>query len=222
MKAYWYVGEGGLNYGDALVPVIFERLAGVALEWAPASEAELFAIGSNLHLVPPGFAGTVFGLGAMVATRSDLTSARVLALRGELTAALAGVRPPVLADPGLLAADLLPERPAQDIEHGLLRHFGDRRRMAGHRVDVLGGVDHVIAEVARCQRLSSSSLHGLVLADALGIPNRWVPHPPAQPIKFVDYGSSYGEVIRPWAWRLADQAQVVAKRRALLGLLGLV
>lgn len=220
MRTYWYRGEGGRNFGDALVPVLYDRLLGVELEWAEAAVADLFVIGSNLEVVPDRFRGTVLGMGMLrPTTRRDLRQARVLALRGALTAAAAGVPRGFLGDPGLLAPDLLPERPAVEHAHGVIRHSLDRRRLRGHRINILGPVEEVVRQAATCERISSSSLHGLVLADALGIPNRWLPHPSAPPLKFVDYASAYGEEIIPGQWRLADQRQVAHKRQVLLALL---
>lgn len=219
MKTYWYIGEHGRNFGDVLSPVLLAK-AGITPEWVPANEARLFAIGSNLEVIPRGFDGIVLGTGMLRAgTRRDLRRADVLAMRGHLSAAAAGVAPRVLADLGLLASDLLDDRPEQDIDHGVIRHFGDKRRLRGHRIDVLAGVMHVIREAARCRRISASSLHGIVLADALGIPNRWLPHPAATPLKFVDYASAFGEDIVPGTWRLADQSAIATKQAALRDLL---
>jgi pyruvyltransferase len=219
VNAYWYIGEGGLNLGDALNPLLFRRLTGVALQWVPAAEAKLFGIGSNIELIHPNFTGTIFGTGIMRAnTRCDLSRARVLAVRGNLTAACCGVDA-LLADPGLLAPDLLDSRPEQDIAHGFIRHYADHRKVTGHAIDILGGPEHVIAQAARCRRITSSSLHGLVLADALGIPNRWSPHRSVAAVKFSDYASAYGEAIKPHSWRLADQDMVREKQAALRSLL---
>lgn len=218
LTGYWYRGEGGLNFGDALVPLLFRRLAGLTLEWAPPPDADVFAIGSNVELIPPGFRGVIFGTGiADPATyRRDLVGATILAVRGNLTRACIGAGDVLLADPGLLAGELLEERPEADIEHGFVRHFADHRPVAGHQVDVLGGPDHVIAAVARCRRITTSSLHGLILADALGIPSRWSPHRSTQATKFEDYASSFGEQIRPHVWRQADPAAVADKVHALV------
>lgn len=214
-KTYWYLGEAGLNFGDALNPILFQRLAGVTLRWEPSSSADLFAIGSNLHLVPTSFRGTIFGAGTPGPTeRYNLSKAKVLALRGWMSAERCRVRPRLLADPGLLATDLLEKRPVVDLEHGIIRHFSDGRKFKGYDIDVLGGVDFVIREAARCERISSSSLHGLILADALGIPNRWIPLRTSAH-KFYDYASAFGERIKPMTWRLADQMQVADKQEAL-------
>jgi pyruvyltransferase len=222
MKAYWHHGDeidGGRNFGDILTPVLFERLAGIRLEWAPPEQAELFAVGSIAAEIPPGFTGIVFGSGKMwEGTGLDLGAARVLALRGELTRAWSGAQCELLADPGLLAGLLAPSRRRIRHEIGFLPHFADDAPVDGHRIDILAGVDEVIAEVAGCEAIITSSLHALILADALGIPNRWDPAPAVlgDGFKFQDYASAYDTSIVPGVWRLADQAAVAAKQDALL------
>jgi pyruvyltransferase len=217
VKAYWYRGEGGLNFGDALNPLLFQRLAHVTLEWVPPGDADLFAIGSNIEMIPDGYRGWILGTGiAGSSTRRDLSGANVLCVRGNLTAACCNVGDVLLADLGLLASDLLDHRPEQDIEEGIIRHFADPRPTGRwYEIDVLGGPEHVIYEAARCKRITSSSLHGLVLADALGIPSRWSPHQSTMPVKYEDYLSSFKEILQPYGWRLADQGLVAAKQESL-------
>lgn len=218
MKLFWDQDRGGRNFGDAFTAVLLRR-QGVAVEWSPADEAELVGVGSLAEALPPGFSGYLFGTGKMFGgTQLDLRAAKVLALRGVLTAEGSRADCSLLADPVLLAPDWVSEC-ERDVPLGTIRHYVDRRQIPrdAHVIDVLAGVEVVIAQAARCQRIVASSLHGLVLADALGIENLWDPHPGVlgEGFKFRDYGSSYGELIRPGVWRLADQAQVAAKREAL-------
>lgn len=217
MKAYWATGPGTGNFGDILTPLLFERLHGIRLEWSERESAELFAIGSIAELIPPGFEGIVLGTGCMFADPIDIHRAEVLALRGAFTARLAGLHAPLLADLGLLARDLLGPRPRRDVPIGTVRHATDPRPPMGIALDPLGDPEAMIAAADRCQRIVSSSLHGLVLADALGIPNMWDPHPGVfgDGFKFRDYASAYGERIEPYKWRVADQRLVAEKQSAL-------
>lgn len=221
MKAYWARRAGAGNFGDELNPLIFERVARIRLEWVEREEAELFAIGSIAELIPPGFTGLVIGTGCMFDDPIDLGAAQVIALRGVRTARLAGVHAPLLADLGILAVDLVEGRPRRDAPVGTVRAGGDPRPPAGVALDPLGDPLRMIATAARCERIVSSSLHGLVLADALGIPNMWDPWPTdeASGFKFRDYASAYGERIEPYQWRVANQVQVAAKQAALRAVL---
>lgn len=219
MRAYWAVGEP--NFGDVLNPLLFERLCGVSLEWVEREEADLFAIGSLAEMVPRGYKGFVIGTGAMFDEPIEMGGANVLALRGVLTARLAGLHPPLLADLGLLASDLAPNV-RRDVAIGTVRAVSDPRPPIGLALDPAGDPEAMIAAAASCQRIVSSSLHGLILADALGIPSMWDPHPlyyESTGFKFRDYASAYGERIEPYRWRVADQVQVAEKQAALRGIL---
>jgi pyruvyltransferase len=112
----------------------------------------------------------------------------------------------LLADPGLLAPELLvsglPTRRSDDVvvvPHGMHADtaFVDTSRRATGVivVDVRENPLDTIAKIAASRFVFSSSLHGLVIADAFGIPNAWI-----QPgvdlygggFKFDDYYSSFG------------------------------
>lgn len=219
LRAFWDQDRNGQNFGDALNPYLLARLAGIALVWAEPERAQLFAIGSIVEAIPAGFSGYVLGSGLMFeGSRRDLRAARVLALRGPLTAERCEVAPPVLADLGLLAPLLIEQTPERDVALGWLPHYVDRRVRAGRMIDVLAPPAAVVAAVARCQRLETSSLHGMIAADALGIPSRWIPHRGVlgTGFKFRDYAASYGATIEPYAWRQAPRDEVAAKQRELL------
>ena len=67
----------------------------------------------------------------------------------------------------------------------------------------------------------TSSLHALILADSLGIPNKWMFEEKVigNGFKFRDYAASFGEKIEPDVWRLAPQEQVAEKQDALVRVL---
>lgn len=225
MRAHWYRGAGDRNFGDALTRVLFARLAGIELVWAGPAEAQLFGAGSIAHRIPADFTGVVWGTGYMwEAQVGDLRHARVLALRGPLSAAqgqLSGQGGMLYADPGLLAGQLLQAWPRVRHRLGVVPHYADaelRKHWRGYPIDVRGGVERVVTQVASCQRVVTSSLHVLILADSLGIESRWEPSEAVigHGHKFRDYAASFGESIRPHTWRLADQVQVRAKAEQLL------
>ena len=59
---------------------------------------------------------------------------------------------------------------------------------------------NVVQELSRCSSIASSSLHGLVIADALGIPSRWFQYAGSRTektegwFKYQDYFSTIGRV----------------------------
>ncbi len=107
----------------------------------------------------------------------------VRAVRGPATRDAAGLPTETpLGDPGLLAPMLLKGRPKVDARWGLIPHLVDRRSLAIRQmvermrhmqiIDLANpDVAQVTREIASCEAVLSSSLHGLIVADALGVPN---------------------------------------------------
>lgn len=201
-KTYWW--RRLPNFGDELNWFILKQL-GVPTEWAAPADAELVIVGSILEHLPQRWAGTVCGAGQLHEdTRVDLSHARVLALRGKLTAERVTGLPThtkvVLGDPGLLVPRWVPQ-PAAKYELGIVPHWSDKtlhqRYPYGHLIDPTQPPEQVVAEIARCKRIISSSLHGIVVADAYGIPRQAELFPQAVheggDFKFRDYASAFDD-----------------------------
>lgn len=151
---------------------------------------------------------------------------RVCAVRGkrslEILRRTGFVRPEelgniALGDPGLLFPNLLNERPPTQYDLGIVPHFRDYdeglqlgRRFAafGVNVKVIDVMQddpvNALREIAQCDKILSSSLHGLIVSDALQIPNRHIVFSTlGQTVqeylfKFDDYYSAFDEnCLRP-------------------------
>jgi pyruvyltransferase len=208
MKAFWY---GGRNWGDQLTPALAAR-CGVKLTRSLGS-GRVLGVGSIVHRLRPG--DVVWGSGAIsprhvpdplppgvtfLATRGPLTR-QALVRRG------ADV-PEVYGDPALLVPELF-GRPAVEPrwEVGYLPHYADAGLVgvpAGVPViDVLcDDVEALISEVLACRRIVSSSLHGLILAEAYGLPAAWLQVDDGQRLvgggfKFADYLASTAREAEP-------------------------
>jgi len=201
VRAYWWSGRR--NFGDLVTPFLLDRVGLVPLH-VPKRRAQVVLAGSILNSLGAAFEGVVVGAGAgMEGPGIDLRHARVLAVRGRLSwdriGQPAGV---ILADPGLLLGRDLTHDPRFDLgvlphyldsDAALVRVFGSNPRVK--IIDVARGPARVAAEIASCQFLASSSLHGLVVADAIGVPNVWFRESlevVGGSYKFDDYGSSVG------------------------------
>ena len=226
MKAYWSAQP---NFGDCLTPFLFRQLGGLRLRHVKPAKAKLFGIGSVAERIPEGYQGFVYGTGRMFRhTPLNLSTARVIALRGPLTLDGSGAECELLADPGLLICRL--QTPQQLIKKkvGLLPHFIDKDLTDHHHgeyIDIESGVMKVIEATSAFECIKTSALHGLILCDALGIPSMWIPHPDVlgDGTKFEDYGGSFDESLEPNVWRMADQARVKAKASKLFaGMKGIV
>ncbi len=125
----------------------------------------------------------VWGSGAMLADSSTRWPQEPVyhAVRGKLTACRLGKAAPVaLGDPGILAARLLNRRPAVEAQVALIPHFVDEHHVQQLELPRHWKVVHAdrdavatISSIAASELVISSSLHGLITADAFGIPCIW-------------------------------------------------
>lgn len=208
IKAYWW--RRLKNFGDAINPDIIAHLSGREVAYTAPQEADLISIGSIINNAGE-FAGEgricVWGSGAM-APDLKMDSSRIdfAAVRGPLTADAVGLDRAVFGDPGLLIADIVPRR-APSGRVGIVLHHSkqpspwlkDLVEKNPDRFDMIPAVhdDHleVVRRISACAHVFSSSLHGLIVADAYGIPNTWLD--PANNhdyprFKFRDYAAGVG------------------------------
>jgi hypothetical protein len=144
------------------------------------------------------------------------TNLKVCALRGALTqeklSGLTGEKYDVpLADAGLLSNLFVEENPEKEFEVGIIPHFSQKNEprfqalkdsfSSACIIDIQQEPDVVINQIARCRYILSSSLHGLIFADGLGIPNLHILGEltlKGGNFKFEDYYSSFGVADEPW------------------------
>lgn len=198
VPAFWW--DGHPNFGDDLTPWLLPWYGIVPLYREPRSAA-LIGVGSLLEFVASDYAGAVWGSGLMNDAAHPLPRAAVLAVRGPLTAERIGLRNEVpYGDPGLLAARHL-RRPDHDgtiavVPHGHHRAHPGLSRMV-HRagetarvIDVHQRAAAAIRRIAPARAVVTTSLHGLITADAYGIPAVWTMLDPplgGGDFKFRDY-----------------------------------
>jgi pyruvyltransferase len=132
----------------------------------------------------------------------------VKAVRGALTRAKLldqGIGcPAIFGDPALLYADHVKVPRVLSGRIGIVPHFADQQlpevkavveKHGFHLIDILGDIDDVVRSISGCDWVASSSLHGLVIADAYGVPNVWVKlsdNVMGGSFKFHDYFSGVG------------------------------
>lgn len=225
MKIYHSTCAYNKNFGDILGPYIVEKLTTHNVEFAKAGDSDAVIVGSIMEHLPRNYNGIVAGIGAARnSTRRDLRQAKVLALRGELTKHHIRTvdRNILLADPGLIAPNVV-DVSNVDKKHdiGVILHYADRNfkpEAHHHVIDITSGIENVITEAAKCERIITSSLHGLILADSLGIKRKWVLYDRVQGggFKFRDYGTSIKQNIMPNVWLKANFNIVEEKQGKLL------
>jgi pyruvyltransferase len=208
-QARIYYWTGRPNFGDQLAPHILRHMTGVDSRWEPVSKANCVVTGSVLEHIPPYWDGHIIGAGRLFEdSRLHLYTgtARIWALRGPLSArGIPGSF--ALGDPGLLADELVADEvEGRDYDLGVLPHWSDSKlahrtewfdkRWSTRVISPAAGPLEVVREIARCKKLVTSSLHGVIVADACGIPRRLeysstLDREGGQ-FKFKDYSASVG------------------------------
>ncbi len=179
------------NFGDRLGPEIVEAVSGRQAVWCrDQRQPHILAIGSMMagaslesQVWGTGVMHPRFGFGAV-------QGARIHALRGQLSmsalkAAGIALGDVPLGDPAVLAPSLLGIRACKVPQYrvGVVAHYVDRQHPVLRAMSQEEGVCDinvhddpmvVLAAMANCEAIISSSLHGLVVAEALGLPNLWI------------------------------------------------
>lgn len=184
------------NFGDLLGPLIVERIKQERGLHEPAEDRRLVTVGSILRLTRPG--DVIWGSG-INGKSMDLGAAPdldVRAVRGPRTLNLlrdAGtVVPEVFGDPALLWSRFWPRESYFDGGSRqplvVVPNHNDRRTVEGPEVvSPLGDPHDIIGRIARSDFVCGSSLHGIVIAEAFGIPARLIRSAVEPAFKYDDY-----------------------------------
>lgn len=205
----YYVGTRGINFGDSINPVLFERIFGVCVKRGFPTNCDVVGIGSLMqmftlrHIIKnskylyflkynykpvvtmgTGFCCDISKFRFGVRTYREVNP---LILRGKLSHEVlervnkkkySGV---VYGDLGLLSSYLLEKKVGKRYAVGIVPHKFDydnpkieflvRSIPNSVLLDLREPPLETLNKIAECETIVSSSLHGLVAADGLGIPN---------------------------------------------------
>jgi hypothetical protein len=163
-------------------------------------------------------------------TLTDLEFAKVLGVRGALTRRRiqCGSQSPTIGDPALLVPELVTPTP-NTIEVGVVPHWSDNQLFDKEYVNaakygyalptLIDPTDDplvVATKIGSCRKIVTSSLHGVIAADAFGIPRRaeLAPSMVSDAIheggayKWQDYGSSIAQQIVFGSLQFAPKVRV--------------
>jgi pyruvyltransferase len=201
----WYVEPKG-NIGDDLNPYLYEKITGNKPTFVDmrSSSPKYVAIGSILDYI--GDNTQIWGSGILF-DNTKITKRNILAhaVRGKLTRELllaSGIKcPEIYGDPALLLSKYY--RPNIEIKYdlGIIPHYVDLASFNGFNSDNIKiistrlDVESFVRNILSCNTIISSSLHGLIIADAYGIKNKWFilsNKVLGNGFKFRDYFSSVG------------------------------
>ena len=219
---YWTLKP---NFGDLLSAYVVEKLTGLGVKHVYLRPGALdrpvvkllrrdrfsyFAIGSIIRRI--NSKSIVWGSGAFgTEGKHDFNpKAKILAVRGPLTRNLLRIHgrncPDIYGDPALIVPQLFNPPVKKKYRVGvILRWAEDEWDRANFSPDVkkinmsATDIEGTLEEMLECEAIFSSSLHGIVLADAYGIPSAWLSSttPKGLHFKFYDYYISVGKIQKP-------------------------
>lgn len=199
------------NFGDEIGPFLVRRLTGREPVWIDPRRRSGLAGRFKRILVTTGSVlercderCDVWGAG-IIRRSARLRPARFHAVRGEATREYVrrelGTNCTVIGDPALILPSLLPVRARKMYAFGIVPHY--RHRDSVHSIarvsdeikliDVTTDVETVVGDINKCAAILSSSLHGMIVAHAYGIPALLFNCEPSlygDGIKYVDYLTS--------------------------------
>ena len=175
------------NFGDALGPWLIERMTGKKVVYAAGEREYEHHVTAGSILNWSNKHSTVWGAGLGSIFDNVVQPHEIRAVRGPLSrfrAQTCDVQcPAVYGDPALVLPRFIPPAGSKRKKVGIVAHYVDMFRICENYsihpdapikiIDARSSVDVFVEEVTSCEFIVSSSLHGLIVADAYGIPNLW-------------------------------------------------
>ncbi len=227
------------NFGDDLSILIVEKILKRKVQTINVYEDnsisnKLLALGSIFHYAKDN--DTIWGTGinpfwqkprSIFSFFKRAKNLDIRAVRGPLTRdyILNNLNmdcPKVYGDPVLLISKLFPElkrKPKK--EYGIIPHLSDISLFANnpHLISPKEDWKKVIKSILECKFIISSSLHGLIVAEAFGIPARWI-HSSTLPsyewqgtFKYNDYYASTNRSLDDYATTLEQALKMGGKEK---------
>lgn len=198
MKVKWWTIPN--NFGDVLTPYVLDYF-GIKHQYVErVDDADALCVGSIARLALPN--QKVFGSGVIRKNELSNPSVDWKFVRGPLTRdnvlRCGGTCPEIYGDPALLLP-LFCEESKKKHKVGIVPHYQHYNKglfNSSHFViDIVRENPLEVArEISSCEKIISSSLHGIIAAHAYGIPAAWVGWTKlhGDGIKFHDYFQSVG------------------------------
>ena len=205
IKVYWHLSP---NFGDTLTPIIVKHFTGQEVEFAERKErGKLIAVGSVIVALNRN--DVVWGTGSIRAGGKGCIKqppgSKFLAVRGPLTRNLIdGDVPDIYGDPGILLPLIYKPEVKKTHAIGYMPHRVDKKIILEQRafadrlvkfIDIDSGWQNVINGILSCEKIITSSLHGIVAANAYGVPVIWEKYSDniiGGEFKFQDYFAGVG------------------------------
>lgn len=178
MKVYFCKCKLGDNFGDYISPIIVKHVFGSAEVVDKEEKGKMLAVGSLLQRALREN-DIVWGAGLIKDVKIiPPKGVKWLLTRGPLTRErMVGANiPEVYGDPALLLPDIYMPKVGKQWDVGVIPHYVDDRKEWDyfHKINILNNWKKIISEINACNMIMSSSLHGIVAAEAYGVPAVWI------------------------------------------------
>lgn len=196
------------NYGDLLSKYLVEKISGKSVRWVHPKKRSWFnrnrtnylTVGSIIHHCSTN--SIVWGSG-IIDTEQKVHNADFRAVRGPETRAYlmksGYICPEIYGDPAILLPLFFNPKPKKKFKLGIIPHYHDYTMIMDlygneSEVNVIDlrtmDVEEVTFRILQCENIISSSLHGLIVSHAYGIPAMWMRFSNklfGDNVKFIDY-----------------------------------
>lgn len=209
MNLFWSNNPAVPNFGDDINKFIFSKAFNETVDYVPSNHKEYHftGIGSILHHANKY--SVPVGSGFINSTDTCIEAPQhIIAVRGKLTRdrlLKMGIKcPESYIDLAVLFPNFFNPHIPKKFKLGIIPHYIDKnigfiKNLIEGRNDVLlidiQNLDHFdfVTQVLSCDLIASSTLHGIIIADAYGIPSSWLEFSNnviGDGFKFYDYFSS--------------------------------
>lgn len=202
LKWYWVGNNLTGNFGDVLTPKLLDHFnIPYTFVGDPQKEFDAMCIGSIARWAKKGT--SVFGSGFMSRNHTPNIEANYRFVRGPISRNMiinaGGSCPEIYGDPALLLP-LLCDESKKEYDVGIIPHVvhyeAIKKEYKNEFVINLFTKNalEVASEITKCRMIISSSLHGIIAANAYGIPAAWVDFGPIKGdgMKFEEHFMSGG------------------------------
>lgn len=195
-----HFGKGAENFGDNLMEDLLGGLFNLKVNYVKHSRAQLLGVGSildayqrrkSVNRVPvrsrrPWRTLHVWGSGFMDSSSHAIWPQRLKlhAVRGPLTAERVEAGDLSLGDPALLLPLIFPAKNTPRYEVGVIPHFATWKTFRDSYesylpknwaiINLLQKPGDICSAISSCDMIISSSLHGIIVADAYNVPSIWM------------------------------------------------
>jgi len=186
-----YCKDGTNNWGDYIVPELVKYITGKETKYIQSNgfteEDDVYAVVGSILSWQQKPNLSVWGPGFMAEGQSMLVRPKkVYAVRGPMSRRLLleqGIDcPEIYGDPALLFPKYYNPDVDKKYKLGIIPHYVDAKSKWIESIerddikilDICSETHDFVNSLKECEKVVSSSLHGIIAADAYGIPNMWI------------------------------------------------